>query len=161
MKKGPALIAAIITTLLVGVIMVAVGINAFFNPTSVAAAQAPRQANVSGSSNISNVSTDTQVQQLQSLVKQYQAREQQYQDQLNQAKQQLQDASQQVQVYQSVLQQLQQIGLISIRDGQIFVRRGFTGGGDDNNSGSFFGGNSGSSSQPGSSIGSLTTGNGA
>lgn len=136
MKKGPAIIAALVTTLAIGLLMLAIGINAFLNPNQVAAAQAP------GQSSVLNTSSDpsAQVQQLQSLVVQYQAREKQYQGQLNQLQQELSQASTQAQQYQDILSQLQQMGVIAIHDGQIFVRRGGFGGDDDG--GSFFGGSS-------------------
>ena len=109
MKKTPAFIAALISTFLVGVAMLAIAVNAIFSPTPVKAAPSdPEQVTVSGDA-------QAQLQQMQSLIAQYQAREKQYQgqvtqlsQQLNQANQQLQQAASQLQQYQAFFQQLQE-----------------------------------------------------
>lgn len=144
MKKAPALIAAFITTLLVGVIMVAVGANALLNPNSVAAANTPGQVqtvtqpSTTDPAAQNSAAAQAQIQQLQQRVAEYQAREKQYQSQLDQAKQQLsqantqiQQASSQISQYQGLLQQLARLGIINVTSsGQITVP-GFRGGGGD------------------------------
>ena len=119
MKKTPAIIAAFIMTVVIGLGMLLIGANALFTPDSVAQAGAPGSADGSAA-----LASAEQVQQLQSLVAQYQEREKQYQQQLDQAKQTLNQANTQLQQYQQVLQALQQRGLITInRDGSISIPR--------------------------------------
>ncbi len=124
MKKQPALIATLVTTIVVGVFLLGIGLNALFNPSTVVAAQAPAAA-----SSTTDPSATGQVQQLQNLIAQYQARDQQYQQQLNTLKQQLNDTNTSLQQYQMILSQLQQIGVIQIQNGQIYVNRGGGGSG--------------------------------
>ncbi len=124
MKKQPALIATLVTTIVVGVFLFGVGLNALFNPNTVAAAQAPASAAMPDPSG----SSAAQVQQLQSLIAQYQSRDQQYQQQLNTLKQQLNTTSTSLQQYQMILTQLQQMGVIQVQGGQIYVSRGGSGG---------------------------------
>jgi len=122
MKRLYALIAAAIITGLVGLGMLAIGVNAMLNPNTVAASNAPGDP----ATNVSATSPDAQAQvrQLQDLVAQYQDREKQYQAQLNQEDTQLQQ-------YQQLLIELQRRGLIRINgDGSIQLpRRGLGGGG--------------------------------
>ncbi|HEX9018788.1 MAG TPA: hypothetical protein VF806_06360 [Anaerolineaceae bacterium] len=154
MKKVPAIIAAFVVTSMVAIAMLVIGVNAFFNPTSVQAASSPasdtQQAANSSGVPVTGASADTaaQIAQLQQRIQEYQTREQQYQDQLNQAKQQLQQqnteiqqASSQVQQYQQVLMALQQMGIIQIdSNGQIYLRRSRNSN-SNSNSGSLGGGN--------------------
>lgn len=135
MKIIPALLAALIITVLVGAGIFVVGVNAFFNPNTVPVSNSPQSVSVAASSN--QASTDQQVQQLQSLVQQYQQREKQYQDQLNTAAQHINQDNQQLQSYQQLITALQQAGVIRITaNGQVTLpRQRF---GDDGN---FFGGN--------------------
>jgi TolA-binding protein len=117
MKRLQALVAAVIITSLMGLGMLAIGVNAALNPNTVAVSNAPGGT----SDNVSATSAQAQAQinQLQDLIKQYQNREQQYQAQLNQANAQLQQ-------YQALLVELQRRGLIRINsDGSIQLRRGF------------------------------------
>ena len=155
MKTFPAIVAAVVITVIVGISMLLIGGNALFNPNAGPVSNSPAQAQAaSGSaSNATAVSAavgqsqldQQQIAQLQAQVKQYQAREQQYQTELNQAAQkinqdnaQLNQATQAVQNYQQILAQLQQIGLISVsNNGQITVN-GF-GGGSRSGGNSFFG----------------------
>ena len=120
MKRLQALAAAVIITTLVGLGMVAIGVNAALNPNTVAASDAPGDP----SQSVSAASPDAQAQvrQLQDLVAQYQAREKQYQAQLDQAGAQLQQ-------YQQLVAELQRRGLIRINgDGSILLpRRNFGG----------------------------------
>ena len=115
MNKKSALIAALLTTAVVAIAMLMIGISAYINPDSVPVASANSAAG--NTTAISAPAATDQVAQLQSLLAQYQSREQQYQDQLNQA-------DTQVQQYQQILQQLQQRGLITINNnGQISISR--------------------------------------
>lgn len=120
-KQIPALIAALIMTLVVGTGLLALGLDALF-PKPVAA-----------SAQVSAPAQDTA--QMQKLLDEYKAREAQYDAQLKQAadrisqdEQQLNQAGQQVRIYQSILMQLQQQGVITItRDGRIMVGQGESG----------------------------------
>ncbi len=121
MKKLGAFVAAVIITGLVGLGMLAIGVNALLNPNTVAAADAPSEAAL----DVSATSPDTQAQikQLQDLVAQYQNREKQYQEQLSQANTQLEQ-------YQQLLVEMQRRGLIRINgDGSIQLPRRNSGGG--------------------------------
>ena len=123
MKRLQALAAAVIITGLVGLGMVAIGVNAALNPNTVAASDAP--GDPARSVSAASPDAQAQVRQLQDLVAQYQDREKQYQAQLNQVGAQLQQ-------YQQLVVELQRRGLIRINgDGSILLpRRGF-GSGDD------------------------------
>ncbi len=118
MKRIYALIAAVIITGVVGLGMLAIGLNATFNPNSVAAANAPAVAASAASPAASpSGQNQAQVQQLQSLISQYQSREQQYQARLSQDEAQLQQ-------YQTLLSELQRRGLIRVNsDGSIQLPR--------------------------------------
>src|SRR5512133_1899669 len=116
-KRFAALVAAILSTICVGVAILAIGGAALFNPNGTVAAQSPAQAAAMSGSG----STNAQIQQLQSLVaqyqareKQYQQREQQYQQQLQAQSDQVQQAREQIQEVRSLLMALQQRGLITI-----------------------------------------------
>ena len=136
MKKKPAIIAAFVTTLIIAVAMLMVGINAFYNPNTVpvsnpqaatdpalSAASDPNIAVVSASTS-SGTTTSDQVKQLQSLVAQYQQQAQQYQQQLQQLQTQLSQATSASQQYQSLLSQLQTRGIIRIdSSGNVFILR--------------------------------------
>ncbi len=125
-KRLAALLAAILSTACVGVVILAVGGAALFNPNGTAAAQSPAQAATAAAG---GSQAQAQVQQLQALISQYQAREQQYQAREQQLQQQLQNANGQVQQAQQQMQEvrslllaLQQRGLITITgDGQILI----------------------------------------
>jgi peptidoglycan hydrolase CwlO-like protein len=122
MKKIPAIIAALVTTAVVVLAMLIMGVNAFFNPTSVQAASSPSSANTQAAASDTIQVSAAQVQQLQQRINEYQNREQQYQTQLNQAKQEIQQ-------YQQLFGALQQMGILRVdQNGQIMVGRGF---GDD------------------------------
>ena len=122
MKQIQALVAAVIITGLVGLGMLAVGVNALLNPNTVAAGDAPGSALTSVSA--SSPDASAQIKQLQDLVAQYQDREKQVQAQLNQADAQLQQV-------QQLLMEMQRRGLIRINgDGSVQLpRRGSGGGG--------------------------------
>ncbi|MBE0697832.1 MAG: hypothetical protein IH586_13000, partial [Anaerolineaceae bacterium] len=118
----PALIAGIITSALIVLMMLVVGVNLLLNPNIVAEASAPGDpaaALTSGSS-----SDLAQVQQLQARIAEYQARENQYQSQLNQLETNLQQANDTLQQYQQLVDTLQQIGIIRVdANGQIMLPR--------------------------------------
>ncbi len=140
MKRIQALVAAVIMTILVGLCMLAVGVNAVLNPNTVPVTDAPPSASAASDQvDVSSQPTNSliqqyqdrekqyqtqlnqenaQIQQLNNLVKQYQDREKQYQTQLNQA-------NSTVQQLQNVLTELQRRGIIRIQsDGSIQLRRG-------------------------------------
>ncbi len=131
-KKFAAIMAAVLSTICVGVVILAVGGAALFNPNGTAAAQSPAQASVNATTAAnSDSATQAQIQQLQSLVSQYQARDQQYQAREQQLQQQIQADSNQVQQAQQQMQEirqlldaLQQRGIITVtQDGQIYINR--------------------------------------
>ena len=145
MKRVPALVAALVMTVLIGLCMLAVGVNAVFNPNTVpildappsaaAASDSPNQVNsqASSSQNDSLVQQyqarekqyQDQIQQLNNLVKQYQDREKQYQTQFSQANASAQQANQTAQQLQNILAELQRRGIIRVMsDGSIQIRRG-------------------------------------
>jgi vacuolar-type H+-ATPase subunit I/STV1 len=134
MKTLPAIIAALAITVVIGVAMIAIGANALLNPNTVPVANAAAGGSVT---TVSLTADQQQVEQMQSLIQQYRDREKQYQAQLQQATQRLQQANQQlqqanqaiqqdgqqVQVYQQILIDLQQRGVITItNDGQIILQ---------------------------------------
>lgn len=120
MNKKPALIAAFLTTAVIAVAMLMIGISAYINPDSVPVSSSPAAAN----SSIVLASSSDQVSQLQALVAQYQAREQQYQAREQQYQTQLSQANAQNQQYAQILTQLQKQRIISIdNNGQITIPR--------------------------------------
>jgi TolA-binding protein len=129
-KRIQALIAAVMITGLVGLGMLAIGVNAALNPNVVAVKDAPGDpstADVATSSQTSaqmSSQAQDQINRLQDLVAQYQNCEKQYQTQLNQADTQLQQ-------YQALLVEMQRRGLIRINgDGSIQLPRRSLGGDD-------------------------------
>ncbi len=121
MKRLEALIAAAIVTGIIALGMLAIGVNALFNPNSVQASNSPSAAaailtNPGTGQTASSAADQAQINQLQNEISQYQ-------DQLNQANGQLQQM-------QQVLSALQQRGLIQITaNGRILIPRGGFGGG--------------------------------
>ncbi len=148
MKKFPAIMAAFIVTLLIGLSMFAIGASALVNTHTTPTASTSTALTGNASAAASSAADAQQVAQLQALVQQYQARETQYQAELKQAAQQLSQANQlaynsstQVQSYQQILTQLQQVGLIQIsQNGQITING--TNRRNNSNRGGLFGGNS-------------------
>ena len=114
-KHLPALLVALGMTGLIGVLMLALGVNAFFSrgiPNAQAASSSVETVNVDSLSN----------EELQALVEQYQARETQYLSELTQAADQLDQANAQVQQYQTLIGELQSMGVIQINSaGQVTV----------------------------------------
>jgi len=105
----------------VGLAIASVGLNAISNANSVPLKSVP--ASSSGPSG-----DQALLQQTQAEISQYQAREQQYQSELQQAAQQLNQAEAQAQQEQSLINALQDSGVIQItRSGQVFVPSGFLG----------------------------------
>lgn len=120
MKKLPAIIAAFGVTCLVGLMMLVVGVNAYFNPNSVAVDNQPGDA---AQIAVTGNPVD-QVQQLQARIQEYQAREQQVQQQLNQASQQIEQANSELNQYQQLIANLQEMGVVRIdRDGNVSLPR--------------------------------------
>jgi sensor histidine kinase YesM len=117
-KQLPALAAALATSLVVGLAVVALGANALANANSTPLKGA------SGGAPAANGDQAT-IQQLQNEVSQYQAREQQYQTELNQAAQLLNQTQNRIQQYQSLINALQDAGVIQItQDGRVFLSGG-------------------------------------
>ena len=117
-KNIAALLTAFGMTVLMGILILAVGVNAlFFNTPSIAqAAGQPGQA-ASADQNTT--------QQLQDLITQYQSREGQYKSELKQATESLNQANQKLQQYQELTQALIDAGVIQVTsDGQVMIGRG-------------------------------------
>ena len=131
MKRLRGLIAATIITVLVGLGMLAIGVNAASNTDSVPVSDSPGQTSTVAS-NAAPDQTQAQINQLQGLIKQYQDREKQYQDrekqyqsELSSVSQKLSDATAEVDQLQQVLIALQQRGVIRIsNDGRISIPQG-------------------------------------
>ncbi len=134
MKSIPAILSAFAITAVIGVSMLAIGLNALVTPNAAVMASAPADSLEVFAAPVS--ATDNQTADLQALVGQYQEREKQYQQRMNEALQKLNQANQQieqantqlqqagetVQSYQDILNDLQSRGAISIdEDGQITV----------------------------------------
>lgn len=120
-KQGPAILAALVMTFMIGFVIIGLGINALLN-NNVAPAQAaglPDQT----------LNTDqATIDQLQGLIKQYQDRELQYQSELQQATDQLTQTKTELQQYQDLVVALQNSGVIRIAaNGQVFVGPGVSG----------------------------------
>lgn len=116
MKRLEAIIAATLVTGLIAAAMLVIGVSAVLNKSSVPAADSAADV-ASLTAGPIDSQGQAQIDQLKNLVSQYQAREQQYRSQLD-------DANNQIQQLQSVLGQLQRMGVIRIlNDGTIQVRR--------------------------------------
>ncbi len=114
MKKHlTALITALVITAVIGMGIFVIGVNALTNKNTVPLQNTPGSAVTSSNTSANSASsTSTNVQQLQQEVSSLQS--------------QLSQENQAIQQYQSVLQALQQRGLISIdQNGNIFLNRGF------------------------------------
>ena len=109
----PALVTAFGVTVLLGVLMLALGANAFFKGSLINAQAATVQT---------IDLTKATPQEIQALIQEYQKREAQYQAELDKAATQINDANSQIAGYQSILQQLQSLGVIRVSaNGQISV----------------------------------------
>lgn len=123
-KQWPGLLAALGMTLVLGVVILALGANALFNANVVPALA----AGLPGQSATGDQAT---IDQLQSQIAEYQAREQQYKTELQQAADQLNQTNAQLQQYQGILLALQNAGIIRITpDGQVMVWGGGFGRGE-------------------------------
>ncbi len=113
MKHASALLAALVITAVIGLGIFVIGVNALANTNTVPLQNSPNSAAAVSSSSNSAVNSSTSssnVQQLQQEVSSLQA-------QLNQENQVLQQ-------YQSLIQVLQQRGIIVIdQNGNIFIPR--------------------------------------
>ena len=117
-KTFPALVAALSMTVFIGLAVIALGLNAFFNQ-NVSVAHAANQPDPQ------TIADQSTIQNLQATISQYQQRENQYQGELQQAADQNNQISQQNQQYQQLVQALQNAGILQITsDGQVFVSRG-------------------------------------
>jgi hypothetical protein len=122
MNKKPAFIAAFLTTAVIAVAMLMIGVSAFTNPNTVPVASSPAAAAPDTSVSL-NTGSD-QFNQLQALVAQYQARELQYQSQQTQLQSELNQANAQIQQFNQIMTALQQRRIITIdKNGQISISR--------------------------------------
>jgi hypothetical protein len=136
MKRLRGLIAATFITVIIGLGMVAIGVNAASNSNSVPVSDSPKQVSADIPSNVVNISSSaadqSQIKQLQDTIQQYQAREKQYQDrekqyqtELAKVSQQMNDATAQADQLRQILMALQERGVINISsDGRISIPRG-------------------------------------
>ena len=115
-KELSAIFISLLITLVIGVGMLAVGLNSVTNKNAIPIKDSPVAASSDPAS-----SPAAQIAQLQDLVSQYQQREQQYQQELDTAQQQLNQDQQAMQQVQSLLLFLQNRGVISI-DGSGRIR---------------------------------------
>jgi hypothetical protein len=133
-KRGPAILAALAMTSIIGLAILALGANALLNRNvvPVQAASLPDQSLSVDQAILDQASVDqATIDQLQNLVEQYQARELQYQTELQQAADQLDQTGAELQQYQGVVNALQDAGVIQItQDGRIFLSRAASGGGE-------------------------------
>ena len=141
MKKGPAILASILVTAVVGALLLAIGVNALTTPNQV---QAASSSSDPAAVEAVNATTSATPEQLQARIAEYQAREKQLQQQLSQLKSQLKQANAQSQEYRQLIDALQQAGVISIdRNGTVTLNSfapSFGGGDHDDDRGGFFGG---------------------
>lgn len=128
MKRIQALIAATIITALIGLGMLAIGVDAALNSSSLPGGDNLASLTTivtTASANTPDDRAQAQIGQLQDLVAQYQNREKQYQARLNELSQRLSQANSQVQQLQGILTELQNRGVIRIlSDGTIQVPGG-------------------------------------
>jgi len=110
----PALITAFGVTVLLGIVMIALGANAFFKTNLI---------NAKAATNVETIDlASASPEEIQALIEQFQKREAQYQTELEQAASQINDANSQIAGYQSILGQLQALGVIQVNaNGQISV----------------------------------------
>jgi uncharacterized protein YlxW (UPF0749 family) len=121
MKKTPAIIAAILMTVLVGVLMLTVGGSAVFSVPTVSA----RNNGAAAATGAAVQDANVQIAQLQARIAEYQSREQQWQQRLSQSQDQVNQVTAQLQKYQQLVGSLQQMGVITIDpNGQVSVSRG-------------------------------------
>ena len=125
-KHIAAFTAALVMTVLIGVAMLAFGVNALLNKNVVTTAQA---AGLPGAGDASSQASADQavIDQLQAQISEYQSREVQYQNEIKNAADQVNQLSQQNQQYQTLLNALQNAGVIQISpDGRVFISNNST-----------------------------------
>ncbi len=112
MKHASALLAALVITAIIGLGIFVIGVNALANKNTVPIQNTPNSASaVTSSSSTNSSSSNTNVQQLQQEVTSLQS--------------QLSQENQVLQQYQSLIQALQQRGIIVIdQNGNIFIPQG-------------------------------------
>ena len=120
-KHIPAIAAALGMTLIMGLAILGVGVNALLNPNT--------QPVLASSGSVESASTALtaadNTQHVQELLAQYQAREQQYKTELQQAATQLNMANRQLSQYQSLINGLENAGVIQISpDGRVHISGG-------------------------------------
>jgi hypothetical protein len=116
-KTLPAFTAALGMTALIGLCILAFGVNALLNRNTVPVQAAPQTG-------AAQTAQDPSLQTLQDQITQYQAREAQYKTQLQQAADQINQLTTQNQNYQNLVNYLQNAGLIQISpDGRVFLNR--------------------------------------
>ena len=124
MKKLPAIVAAAIIALALGLSMFSIGANAFFNTNTRPVVDSPAAATAVAATASTATTSDTQLSQLQALVQQYQDREKQYQTQLTDAAARIKTDEAQLAQYQQLVQALQDRGIIRITsDGRVLIGR--------------------------------------
>ena len=121
-KHVPAFLVAFGMTSLVAVAMLTLGLNALFNKNvSAAEAAAPVVTEIV-------IPDSATVEDLQAVITEYQAREAAYQTELTQAADQLNQVNAQVQQYESLITELQNLGVIQMdANGQVTVTTPQTG----------------------------------
>ena len=126
-KTMPAIVAALGMTALIGLCVLAFGLNALLNRNTVPVQAAP-ETSTTALQAIPALTGQETPDQLRALIAQYQSRDTQFQTQLQQAAGQINQLTQQNQQYQSLITALQNAGLIQITsDGRVFISRGFRG----------------------------------
>ena len=124
-KTFPAFAIALGMTFFLAICILAFGVNALLNRNTV-----PVQAANASASAPAAQADPASVQQLQSTIATYQSREAQYQTQLQQAADQINQLTQQNQQYQSLINYLQNVGVIRIgTDGRVYLNRNVGDGG--------------------------------
>jgi len=122
-KQIPAIAAALGMTLIMGLAILGVGVNALLNPNTQPVLAS--SGSVESASTAGTALTAADTTQVQELLAQYQAREQQYKTELQQAATQLNLANQQISQYQSLISGLENAGVIQINpDGRVFISGG-------------------------------------
>ena len=120
-KQIPAIAAALGMTLIMGLAIFGMGVNALLNPNT----QPVLASSGSAESASTALTAADSTQQVQELLAQYQAREQQYKTELQQAAAQLNLANQQLSQYQSLISGLENAGVIQINpDGRVLISGG-------------------------------------
>lgn len=110
MKKGPAIIASLVTGLFLVFGVAAMALNALVAaqfPKAVVSTQAPAAVE-------SSAALQPQIAQLEARITEYQAREAVLQDQISQLNQQLAETSGALNGYQNLISALQENGVIRI-----------------------------------------------